>query len=220
MSVPWFLLKAKGALKKIDAAKTVKDSLSSEGTAVMSNRLPTILVSLTFVGMFVGMMMLVSLISQGSTQSLGVMQAVDPLAEAESSSSGSSTTGTSASGVVNCARQQIGKPYVWGAEGPDSFDCSGLVTYCYRQALSVEVGHYTGTQMTDTKFKTVSSVDELAAGDIILDGGSIMPSHVGIYSGEGTVIHAPTFNDKVREVPLAEFYGWVTGNETFRHYVG
>ena len=74
--------------------------------------------------------------------------------------------------------------------------------------------------MTDTKFKTVSSVDELAAGDIILDGGSIMPSHVGIYSGEGTVIHAPTFNDKVREVPLAEFYGWVTGNETFRHYVG
>lgn len=217
--MPGFLLKAKGALKKIGAAKTVNDSLSSEGTAVMSNRLQTILVSLTFVGMFVGMMMLVSLISQGSTQSLGIMQASDPLGNVKASSSSGTSSNGSASSVVACAREQIGKPYVWGAEGPNSFDCSGLVTYCYRQALSVEIGHYTGTQMTDSRFKTVGSVDELTAGDIILDGGN-MPSHVGIYSGEGTVIHAPTFNDHVREVPLAEFYGWVTGNETFRHYVG
>lgn len=155
----------------------------------------------------------------GSFGSISLMQGVDPFFTNTAYANEGAASSGAASSVVDCARNQIGKPYVWGAEGPDSFDCSGLVTYCYREALGVTVGHWTITQYSDPQFITVSSVDELSAGDIILDGGSA-PSHVGIYTGNGTVIHAPTFNDYVREVSLSEFYGWVAGNETFRHYNG
>ncbi len=214
--MPGFLLKAKNILKGIGTGSAIKDGVLAAPASIG-------IAKMALIGggaaVMAGFLVAVPLFSQGSTQSLGIMQAVDPLAESQSTSSSSTVGGTSASGVVNCAREQIGKPYVWGAEGPDSFDCSGLVTYCYRQALSVEIGHYTGLQMTDTHFTTVLSVNELSAGDIILDGG-LNPSHVGIYSGEGTVIHAPTFGDVVREVSLLEFNGWVYGNETYRHYTG
>ncbi len=124
-----------------------------------------------------------------------------------------------ASSVVECARQQIGKPYVWGAEGPNAFDCSGLVTYCYRQALGVEVPHQTKKLAKSSAFRTVSSVDQLSPGDIILDGGNNI-SHVGIYSGNGTVIHAPEPGSNVTEISLERFQNAVAGFETYRTYIG
>lgn len=218
--MPGFLLKAKGVLKKIGTAKTIKDSAGgakekfdgmSTGTKIMLAAggclFPIIFVLAAFI-------VLISF----PFDLFNIHGAVNNDSKAFASTSSNSNS-TSASEVVNIAREQIGKPYIWAAEGPDSFDCSGLVTYCYRQALSVEIPHWTISQMTDSHFQTVSSVDELSAGDIILDGGS-SPSHVGIYTGEGTVIHAPTFGDHVREVPLEEFYGWVSGAETYRHYIG
>lgn len=134
-----------------------------------------------------------------------------------SSANASTTVTGNAASVLECARAQIGDPYVWAAEGPDSFDCSGLVTYCYREALGVSIPHYTGSQMTDSHFQTVSSVDELSAGDIILRGGN-PPSHVGIYTGEGTVVHAPHTGDFVKEVSYDQFAS--SGGLTFRHYIG
>ena len=104
--------------------------------------------------------------------------------------------------VVQCARNQIGKPYVWGAEGPDSFDCSGLVMYCYDQC-----GHsfgYRCTTYTLVNEGVAVSQSNLIAADLVL------PSieHVQIYSGNGYIIHAPQPGDVVKEVALYSFqYG-------------
>ena len=104
--------------------------------------------------------------------------------------------------VVNCARNQLGKPYVWGAEGPDSFDCSGLVMYCYDQC-----GHgfgYRCTTYTLVDEGVAVSESQLTIADLVL------PSieHVQIYSGNGYIIHAPQPGDVVKEVP---YYGMQYG---------
>ena len=104
--------------------------------------------------------------------------------------------------VVNCARNQLGKPYVWGAEGPDSFDCSGLVMYCYDQC-----GHgfgYRCTTYTLVDEGVAVSESQLTIADLVL------PSieHVQIYSGNGYIIHAPKPGDVVKEVP---YYGMEYG---------
>lgn len=122
---------------------------------------------------------------------------------------GKSASVSSASSVVECAKEQIGKPYIWGAEGPDSFDCSGLVTYCYREALGVNVPHQTGSIYTSPLFEQVT-FSELAAGDLIQFGGSNLTGHVGIYTGENTVIEAPGWivpgwGNNVVETPVENF---------------
>ena len=210
--------------KKFVAAKAKEQAIKKGAEAVEEEGLFATIAKIGQVPMMIGCAGIIAiallliapiLIIIPSFGTISIMQGVDPFFAHASTGK---LTGK-ASSVAECARQQIGKPYIWGAEGPDSFDCSGLVTYCYREALGVEVPHWTVWQYSDPQFTTVSSVEELSEGDIILDGGSY-PSHVGIYMGEGTVIHAPTFYDHVREVSLAEFYGWVGGAETFRHYNG
>lgn len=103
--------------------------------------------------------------------------------------------------VVNAAMSRLGCPYVWAAAGPDAFDCSGLVTWAYAQA-GIEVAHFTGSQIDACEI-----VDESEAqpGDLVfqLFGGgtnaiSGVPGHVGIYIGDGQMIHAPTFGAVVR----------------------
>ena len=122
----------------------------------------------------------------------------------------------SASAVVNEARGALGVPYVWGGESyTEGMDCSGLVVVCYKRALGVTLPHYTGSLMTDSHFTTVSSIDELTAGDIIVSA-----SHVGIYTGEGTVIHEPKEGDVCREVSLEEFLAWSSDEYIYRHYTG
>ena len=89
-----------------------------------------------------------------------------------------------------CSR--IGCPYVWGAEGPDSFDCSGLVTWAYRQ-LGIELPHQSEAQMA--RATRVVSVSEARPGDVLWRYG-----HVGIAGGYGGTpyVHAPTFGACVR----------------------
>lgn len=81
--------------------------------------------------------------------------------------------------VLERANGELGKPYVWGACGPDSFDCSGLVSYClcgeYGKRLGTTYTFYYWTRVTDPK-----------PGDICVSWG-----HCGIYIGEGQMIHAP-----------------------------
>lgn len=86
----------------------------------------------------------------------------------------------------------IGCPYVWGAEGPDSFDCSGLVTWAYRQ-LGIELPHQSESQMACAT--RVVSVSEARPGDVLWRYG-----HVGIAGGYGGTpyVHAPTFGAYVR----------------------
>ena len=103
---------------------------------------------------------------------------------------GGSAGDNSAAYSYACSR--IGCPYVWGAEGPDSFDCSGLVTWAYRQ-LGIELPHQSESQMA--RATRVVSVSEARPGDVLWRYG-----HVGIAGGYGGTpyVHAPTFGAYVR----------------------
>lgn len=103
---------------------------------------------------------------------------------------GGSAGDNSAAYSYACSR--IGCPYVWGAEGPDSFDCSGLVMWAYRQ-LGIELPHQSEAQMA--RATRVVSVSEARPGDVLWRYG-----HVGIAGGYGGTpyVHAPTFGACVR----------------------
>jgi cell wall-associated NlpC family hydrolase len=99
------------------------------------------------------------------------------------------------SAVLAYARAQIGKPYQWGAEGPDSFDCSGLTMMAWRQA-GVYLSHYTGAQYAETARVPIS---DLQPGDLVFFGSSGESSHhMGLYVGDGQMIEAPYTGANVR----------------------
>ena len=100
--------------------------------------------------------------------------------------------------VVGYAMSRIGCPYIWGAEGPDSFDCSGLVTWAYRQ-VGISLPHQSEAQYSAAA--RVVSVPEARPGDVLWRYG-----HVGIAvsAGGSHYVHAPTFNAYVRDTdPLS-----------------
>jgi tape measure domain-containing protein len=94
--------------------------------------------------------------------------------------------------LSNAVKFGTGKPYVWGATGPDSFDCSGLVQYTLKQ-MGKSFPHYSGDQ-----FNSSNAVSDPKAGDLAFfgDGGS---QHVGIYSGNGKMFSAmsPSSNPNI-----------------------
>ena len=104
-----------------------------------------------------------------------------------SSNSGSTVAPPSegaASAVVSYAYQFIGRPYVFGATGPDSFDCSGFTSYVYRNAVGREITRTTYSQINQGR---AVSRDQLQPGDLVFTNGV---GHVGIYVGGGQMIHA------------------------------
>ncbi|NLE73357.1 MAG: hypothetical protein GX604_01815 [Actinobacteria bacterium] len=94
--------------------------------------------------------------------------------------------------VVEVAMQCQGVPYVWAGESLSGFDCSGLVTYVFRQ-VGIELPHFAAWQ-----FRYGQSVarSDLQPGDVVFFGSSI--HHVGIYVGNGNMIHAPYTGASVR----------------------
>ena len=100
-------------------------------------------------------------------------------------------------GVVGVAYDQLGKPYVWGAAGPDAFDCSGLTMYCYRVGAGIIISHSSYAQ---AYCGVPVSVNELAPGDILGFRGW---GHVGLYVGGDEYIHAPHSGDVVRVASLS-----------------
>jgi peptidoglycan DL-endopeptidase CwlO len=106
-----------------------------------------------------------------------------------------------ASVAVQWAYAEIGKPYVWAAAGPDSFDCSGLTQYVWGKA-GVYLGHYTGDQWNEGEH--VAQAD-LEPGDLVFFAYNTSdPStihHVGIYVGGGMMIDAPYTGVDVRKEP-------------------
>jgi len=127
--------------------------------------------------------------------------------EAASQESGSSSgTGTSdstystkAAKALAFARAQIGKPYVWGATGPGSYDCSGLTQAAWK-AAGVTLPRTTYDQVNAG---TTVSLTDAQPGDLIFFYDDI--SHVGIYIGNGMMIHAPKPGAYVREESI--YYG-------------
>ncbi|MGW1166654.1 NlpC/P60 family protein [Streptomyces sp. NPDC002550] len=119
-----------------------------------------------------------------------------------SGSTGSTTTGsydTKAEKALAFARAQIGKPYVWGAIGPDSYDCSGLTQAAWR-AAGVTLPRTTYDQVNAG---TTVSLADARPGDLVFFYDDI--SHVGIYIGNGMMIHAPKPGAYVREESI--YYG-------------
>lgn len=91
--------------------------------------------------------------------------------------------------VVTLAKEQVGKPYVWGAEGPDTFDCSGLVQYVYQHAAGVSMPRTTYDQV---KVGQTVPLDQLQAGDLVFWGSEMAPYHVAIYVGNNQYVNAAT----------------------------
>ena len=113
-----------------------------------------------------------------------------------SSSSSSSSSGSYVSGsTVSRAYSALGKPYVWGAAGPNSFDCSGHVRFCL-------TGRYSHTY-SSSDFVGLTKVSNPQPGDICVRVG-----HVGVYIGGGQMIHAPHTGDvvKISAVPSNMWY--------------
>jgi cell wall-associated NlpC family hydrolase len=100
-------------------------------------------------------------------------------------------------GVVGIAYDQLGKPYVWGAAGPDSFDCSGLTMYCYEVGAGMSITHSSYDQ---ANCGTPVSIGELQPGDILGFRGW---GHVGLFVGGDEFIHAPQTGDVVKVSSLS-----------------
>lgn len=105
--------------------------------------------------------------------------------------------------VVAKARDQIGKPYAWGASGPNSFDCGGLVKYVYKQAVNVDLPMGTTNQ---EKHGTEASLNSLQPGDLLFYGNRGATYHVGIYIGNNQMIHSPQPGQTVTAVDISYFY--------------
>lgn len=120
--------------------------------------------------------------------------AVTPIAEPHAT--GAATT--RADRAIAYARQAIGKPYVWGATGPDAFDCSGLTRAAWQ---------YAGVRLPRTTYGQIDSGTRiprsaLAPGDLIFFYSGV--SHVGLYIGGGKMIHAPRPGENIRIAPIDE----------------
>lgn len=103
-----------------------------------------------------------------------------------------------AAAAISYAYSKLGSPYVWGATGPDAFDCSGLTQAAYRSA---------GISLPRTTYAQIDagrrvSRSELLPGDLVFFYSSI--SHVGLYIGNDQMIHAPNPSAPVRVAPLDE----------------
>ena len=125
--------------------------------------------------------------SSSSSSSSSASVATKP----SNSSSSTTTSGTNANGgsIVSRAYSQLGKPYVWGACGPNSFDCSGFVSYCLTGSYS-----RLGTTLTFMGWTRVSNPQP---GDVVTTA-----THCGIYIGNGQMIHAPHKGDVVKVGPV------------------
>lgn len=114
-------------------------------------------------------------------------------AQTASTSSGSGSApvvdpgGSGKSGVVGIAQRYLGVPYVYGGASPSGFDCSGLTMYCYAQ-IGIGMAHGATLQQ---RASTPVPISALQPGDLVFFGSASFSSHVGIYVGGSTMIHAP-----------------------------
>ncbi|MEU7413235.1 NlpC/P60 family protein [Streptomyces sp. NPDC042638] len=131
----------------------------------------------------------------GGTGARASRSAADPRQPLQLAGSAQASTGRAAAAVAY-AYSKLGSPYVWGATGPNAFDCSGLAQAAYRAA---------GISLPRTTYAQINagrrvSRSELRPGDLVFFYSGI--SHVGIYVGGGQMIHAPNPSAPVRLAPV------------------
>ncbi len=98
--------------------------------------------------------------------------------------------------VIQAALSRIGSPYSWGAEGPNAFDCSGLVKWAFQQA-GLSLPHSSQAQAAGGQ---PVSLSDMQPGDVITYYGDA--SHVGLYIGDGMIVHASTYGTPVKVAPV------------------
>ena len=158
----------------------------------------------------------------GSTSTNNASSSSSSSSQASSSNSTSSNTSSSNAGVSNVvspstpapapsgngsaivaeAYKHIGKPYVWGAKGPDTFDCSGFTRYVYLQVTGRDIGGWTVPQ---EGAGTVIPVSQAQPGDLYFWGSRGSSYHVAIALGGGSYIHAPQPGESVKVGSVAYF---------------
>ena len=107
--------------------------------------------------------------------------------------------------LLNSALTLLGTPYRWGGTSPESgFDCSGLVSYVFRNAMGVEMPRVSRDQATQGE--PVADKSELEEGDLVVFGKHGRVDHVGIYVGEGRFVHAPSTGKDVMVSSLETGY--------------
>jgi cell wall-associated NlpC family hydrolase len=106
------------------------------------------------------------------------------------------TANTVGAEALRYAMTRRGDPYVWGAAGPGTFDCSGLVMWAYAQ-VGIALPHYTGSQWNSGVHV---ARNDLEPGDLLFFFANI--SHVGMYIGNGMMIDAPNFGEDVKVEPV------------------
>jgi cell wall-associated NlpC family hydrolase len=104
--------------------------------------------------------------------------------------------------AIDTAMAQRGKPYVWAASGPGSFDCSGLTAYAFA-AAGVGLPH---SSVMQSRMGQAVSRDQLQPGDLVFFYSPV--SHVGIYIGNGQMVHAPTSGDVVKVANIDSMGGY------------
>lgn len=105
--------------------------------------------------------------------------------------------------IIALAKEQVGKPYAWGANGPDIFDCSSLVQYVYAKAAGFNLPRTTYDQV---KVGETVSLDALEPGDLIFWGSATAPYHVALYIGNNQYVNAATPEQGVVLQTLTSYY--------------
>ena len=116
------------------------------------------------------------------------------------SSSKVNTDAAKASAIVELAKKQLDKKYVYAAEGPDNFDCSGLTYYVFKKAVGITLKRTAYQQGYDNRYTKITSISALQVGDLVFfntSSDSDLCDHVGIYLGGSQFIHASSAGGKV-----------------------
>lgn len=107
--------------------------------------------------------------------------------------------------AVELIESKLGNRYVWGATGPNSFDCSGLVQYVYKNALGKDIPR---TSYEQSKFGKAVDKKDLQVGDLVFFDtmGKGRVSHVGMYVGNNEFVHAANEKDGIKKSKLTGYY--------------
>lgn len=107
--------------------------------------------------------------------------------------------------AIELLKEQVGKKYVWGATGPNTFDCSGLTQYIYKEALGKDIPRVSYEQ---SEYGKAVDKEDLQVGDLVffdtMNKGRV--SHVGMYIGNNQFIHASNPTDGVKVSTLSGYY--------------
>jgi len=126
------------------------------------------------------------------------LQSTVPGSNGNNANNNNNTVSTKANEVIAYAKTLLGKPYVWGAQGPNSFDCSGFTYYVFKNKAGIVLPR---TSSAQSKYGTYVSKSNLKAGDLVFfdtngaNDGNV--SHVGMYIGNGQMIHASYGQKKI-----------------------